>query len=108
MRATSSKAVSSEGAWREYSVRKMRTTSSFTQTGSVVLIRLVTSKSLRRKFMRLGLQTIVFVCFFWAFGPFPLRPIAHLKLFDSASQGGISDLFADWRSFRQASQRVPS
>src|SRR5258708_12298674 len=82
--------------------------SSFTETGAVVLIRLVTSKSLRRKFMRLGLQTIVFVCFFWAFGPFPLRPIAHLKLFDSASQGGISDLFPDWRSFRQASQRVPS
>src|SRR4051794_5223349 len=32
--------------------RKMRMTSSFTHTGSVVLIRLVTSKSLRRKFMR--------------------------------------------------------
>src|SRR3974377_1411707 len=48
----SSKARASMGAWlREYSVRKIRITSSFTQTGSVVLIRLVTSKSLRLKFI---------------------------------------------------------
>jgi hypothetical protein len=43
----------------------MRATSSFTHTGSVVLIRLVTSNSLRRKFMRLafGLYIVDFLRF---------------------------------------------
>src|SRR3954471_11970049 len=39
----------------------MRTTSSWTQTGSVVLIRLVTSKSLRRKFIA-GARYLLVIC----------------------------------------------
>src|SRR3954462_8026796 len=69
MRTMSSKARDSTGACgRAYNVRKMRTTSSFTHTGSVVLIRLVTSKSLRRKFMRAPVQLL------WLSGHFDSCP----------------------------------
>ena len=63
----------------------MRATSSFTHTGSVVLIRLVTSNSLRRKFMRASSNCIVFVGLLIRACPF--SGDRHLTLFVRLSQG---------------------